>query len=153
MPGWVVSVLVALVLVALGGAAYIFIRARSAPTAAAAPGVAMQSPSTAAGGVPNRLVKFIEIAGIRILEENKKSQVRCLVVNHSPAELPEVRGTVLLRAPEGGSTAPLASFAFRVAGLGPWESREVIAPLETRLRAYEVPDWQFLRAELQITSP
>jgi hypothetical protein len=30
--------------------------------------------------------------------------------------------------------------------LGPWESKDVKAPLETALRVYELPDWQFLRA-------
>jgi len=35
-----------------------------------------------------------------------------------------------------------------VPSLGPYESKELSAPLKTALRAYELPDWQFLRAAL-----
>ncbi|MGH9675375.1 MAG: hypothetical protein ACRD44_19560, partial [Bryobacteraceae bacterium] len=73
-----------------------------------------------------------------------------LLVNHSPAEIGPVRGTVTLRAADG--KGPVASFPIQVRSLGPWESTEIVAAVDTKLRAYELPDWQFLRAELRITS-
>jgi hypothetical protein len=40
-----------------------------------------------------------------------------------------------------------------VASLGPYESKEMSGALSTKLRVYELPDWQNLTAEIQITSP
>jgi hypothetical protein len=41
----------------------------------------------------------------------------------------------------------------KVAALGPYEAKEVETTVKSALRAYELPDWQFLRAEFEITSP
>ena len=37
--------------------------------------------------------------------------------------------------------------------LGPWESKEMSAPLNTKLKIYELPDWQNVSTDLQITAP
>jgi len=41
----------------------------------------------------------------------------------------------------------------KVPALGPLETRDVSAAGKTTLRAYEMPDWQFLRADYEILSP
>ncbi len=33
-------------------------------------------------------------------------------------------------------------FSFKVPSLGPFESKEATAPVTTKLKAYELPDWQ-----------
>jgi hypothetical protein len=47
----------------------------------------------------------------------------------------------------------VGSFSFKVSGLGAGASKDVTEPLKTKLKAYELPDWQNVTAELQITSP
>jgi hypothetical protein len=41
----------------------------------------------------------------------------------------------------------------KVPAIGPNGYQEASAPLKTKRRIYELPDWQFLRAEFEITSP
>jgi hypothetical protein len=48
---------------------------------------------------------------------------------------------------------PLCVLKVKVPGLGPEESKAVEATTETKLRVYELPDWQFIRAFFEITSP
>jgi hypothetical protein len=158
VPGWLIALLVALVLVGAGAGAYFYLlpssQSKSAPTAAASPFESPASaPSPAAKAHP--FAKFIEIAGFRITEDaRQKAQIRYLVVNHSGAELPDLTLTITLKT----STAkpedkPLAVFPAKAVRLGPYESRDLEASVKTELRAYELPDWQFLRAEFEITSP
>ncbi|HUE05229.1 MAG TPA: hypothetical protein VMR62_37125 [Bryobacteraceae bacterium] len=45
------------------------------------------------------------------------------------------------------------NFTFKMPSLHPSESKEAVAPLNTKLKPYELPDWQNLSAEVQITSP
>jgi hypothetical protein len=101
------------------------------------------------------LLEYIEVTGLRLVEDkSKKSEVMFLVVNHSSAPLTDVSGTVTLRpstAKRGDEIVGI--FAFEHVSLGPLESRELRAPLKTTLRPYELPDWEFLRTEISITSP
>ena len=101
------------------------------------------------------LLKYIEVTGLRLVEDkSKKSEVVFLVVNHSQAPLTDLAGTVTLRpstAKRGDEIVGI--FAFQHVSLGPAESRELRAPLKTTLRPYELPDWQFLRTEISISTP
>ena len=45
------------------------------------------------------------------------------------------------------------SFNFKLASLKPYESKDAVAPLTTKLKPYELPDWQNVSTEVQITSP
>src|SRR5438477_653169 len=47
----------------------------------------------------------------------------------------------------------VGTFSFKIASLGPYETKEMIVLLNTKLRVYELPDWQNLVPEIQITSP
>jgi hypothetical protein len=157
-PAWLLSVLFAVGFAAIGLAGYWGYRSlRSQPAAAPAPRLALESPgpAPAAPAKPHPLARHIEIAGLRLHEDaGRKASVQFLVVNHSGADLGELSADVQLIAvsPKGESEA-VGRFSFRVPALGPYEARELKAPLTTQLRVYELPDWQFLRAEFQITSP
>ena len=48
---------------------------------------------------------------------------------------------------------PLISFPAQVPGLGPSEMKSVTVDVPAKLRAYELPDWQYLIAHFQITDP
>jgi hypothetical protein len=104
--------------------------------------------------VSNPLQKYVEVVGIRLLAENKKPVAKFIVVNHSSAEIPDLQANVTLWASTSRSEEDsIGAFSFKIAGLGPNEAKEVSAPLKTKLKMYELPDWQNSTAEIQITSP
>ncbi|MEN6603543.1 MAG: hypothetical protein ABFD86_14110, partial [Bryobacteraceae bacterium] len=80
--------------------------------------------------------------------------VTFLVVNHSGADIANLGGTLTLK-PRGArpDQTPLASFEFKLPSLGPYESKELKDTVRSSMRAYELPDWQFLDADLELTSP
>ena len=103
----------------------------------------------------NVLNKYIEVTGLRLLEEDPKNlQVEFVIVNHSSAPLTDVAGTVTIRPitakPDGES---VGLFNFRLPELRPYEAKDMKAPLQSKLRVYELPDWQFIRADVVVTSP
>lgn len=159
LPGWLVAVLVALVLVGLGAGAYFYLLPSSqqkAPPAAQA-AVPFEAPASqpAPGAKPHPLAKYIEISGVRVTEDRKqKALAKFVVVNHSGAELGDVVLLVRLKPTTAKpEDPPLASLTAKVKSLGPYESREMESSFHTALRAYELPDWQFVRAEFEIQSP
>ncbi|MCS7314771.1 MAG: hypothetical protein NZ554_04820 [Bryobacteraceae bacterium] len=118
------------------------------------PAVAFESPE-AAGARPHPLARHIEITGLRLSEDaRQRATIQFLVVNHSGADISGLEAEVqLIAVSPKGERQPVGRFSFKAPRLGPYESREFKAPLATQLRVYELPDWQFLRAEFRITSP
>jgi len=103
----------------------------------------------------NRLAKYIEVVGFRISEKSPGHlQVQFAVVNHSEAEVGDVKMDVNLRtsAAKPGDPA-LVTFSAKVPSLGASELKQVTVDVPTTLRVYELPDWQFLKADFQITDP
>jgi hypothetical protein len=101
------------------------------------------------------LAKFIEVAGIRLDESGKdKLKVTLAVINHSGADIGDLGLKVNLTttAAKPGDP-PIATFDVKLPSLGPHEVKDVSATVPTKLRIYELPDWQFLRAQYEITSP
>ncbi len=152
LPALTVMLLVAIGACAVGATAYYFVLPllRAAPPAAEP--TAGQKPAAAP---VDTLARMVEVTGFRVTEdERQRLQIVFLVVNHSGANLTNLEGRISLR-PTTAKTeeAPLTEFDFKVPSIGPYESREVSTTMETRLRAYELPDWQFLRADVKFTSP
>ncbi|HEY6393222.1 MAG TPA: hypothetical protein VIX89_18215 [Bryobacteraceae bacterium] len=107
---------------------------------------------TTASNKSNPLAKYIELVGIRANEKSPGHlQVQFGVVNHSEADVGDVALDVSL-----GTTAakagdpPLITFSTKVPALGPNEMKQVSVDVPTKLRVYELPDWQFLKADFQI---
>ena len=101
----------------------------------------------------NPLAKYLEVVGFRVNEKSQGHlQVTFAVVNHSEADVGDVKLEISLRttAAKPGDPA-LVTFPAKVSGLGPSELKQVTADVPTSLRAYELPDWQFLKADFQIT--
>jgi hypothetical protein len=103
----------------------------------------------------NSIAKYIELAGLRVTERSPGHLiVQFGVVNHSEADVGDVKMTVHL-----GTTAakpgdpPLIAFPAQVSRLGPSEMKDVTVEVPTKLRVYELPDWQFLKADFEITEP
>jgi hypothetical protein len=99
------------------------------------------------------LAKFIELAGIRMEEAGPgRLKVTVGVVNHSQADLGEVTFKIKLTTTAAKpEDPPIAEFEGK-SKLGPLEMKDMSASVPTKLRLYEMPDWQFLRAQYEITS-
>lgn len=101
------------------------------------------------------LAKYIELAGFRLAESKPgELDVKFVAINHSEADLGDLDLTIRLKTTASKpDDLPVAEFQAKVPSLGPLEIRDISAKLKTKLRIYELPDWQFMRAEFDITSP
>lgn len=100
------------------------------------------------------LAKFIELAGIRMEESGVgKLKVTIAVINHSQADVGDVTFKIKLTTTAAKPEDPaIAEFDSKVEKLGPLEVKDMSALVPTKLRLYELPDWQFLRVQYDITS-
>jgi len=111
------------------------------------------APATTVAKSSNPTAKYVELVGFRIKEKGPGHlQIEFGVVNHSEADIGDLKLTVNL----GTITAkpgdpPLISFPAKVPSIGPQELKQVAVEVPTKLRIYELPDWQFLKADFQIT--
>jgi hypothetical protein len=101
------------------------------------------------------LAKYVELVGFRMAESGPgKLKLTFAVVNHSEADIGDlglkVKLTTTAAKPED---PPVADFEAKVPSVGPHEIKDVTVTVPTKLRIYELPDWQFLRAQFEITSP
>jgi hypothetical protein len=154
-PGWLVSALVMIVLLAAGLAVvYFLLLPRTVADAKPAPTQAVAATAPAPTGGNSPLAKFIEVTGFRIVtsssDANKKSEVQYLVVNHSDADISDANVFITLRGAKPG-LAPLCRFSFKIPALGPFEAKEMSSPIEKSPRSLSLPDWQDVRAEVQIS--
>lgn len=103
----------------------------------------------------NSLQKYIEVVGIRVTADaKKKAEARFVVVNHSNTELSDLTANVTLWASTSRSEEDsVGTFTFKLASISPNEAKEITTPLKTKLKIYEMPDWQNVTADVQITSP
>lgn len=101
------------------------------------------------------LAKYIELNGFRLTEGGAgKLNVKFTAVNHSEADIGDLTVKVkLVTTAAKPDDPPVAEFEAKVPALGPLEVKDVGATATTKLRIYELPDWQFLRAQFEITSP
>ena len=103
----------------------------------------------------NPAAKYIELVGFRLKEKSPGHiQVQFGVVNHSEADLGDLKLNVDLRttASKAGDP-PVLAFSANVPSLGPEDLKEVSVEVPSKARVYELPDWQFLKADFQITEP
>lgn len=105
------------------------------------------------GGHP--LNRALSVAGLRFVPgKNKKLEARFLIVNNTGAQTPKFSGMVYVRPKDAAADeTPLLTFELKGVELGPYESREMQAPLQTTLKPYELPDGGLVRADLSILEP
>ncbi|MEO8052869.1 MAG: hypothetical protein ABI833_20860 [Acidobacteriota bacterium] len=104
---------------------------------------------------PHPLAKYLELSGYRISETSPgKLSIKFAVVNHSEADIGDLTLKIkLITTAAKPDDPPITEFEAKVPGLGPQELKDVTATAATKLRIYELPDWQFIRAAVEITSP
>jgi len=121
-------------------------------TATAGPAI---PPHFTATNTSNDLARYLELVGLRIRERSPGHLiVQFGIVNHSEADVGDVKLTVNLStsAAKPGDP-PLITFPAQVSKLGPSELRDVSVEVPTKMRVYELPDWQFLTASFSIDEP
>lgn len=151
IPGWLLSLLFAGTFILVGLAAFLMFRAGPPAQSASQPAAVLETPAAqpSPAAQANPVLRNLELTGLRLTEDPKqKAFLQFVVVNHSAADLGEVSLKVNLKAVMSRQDqAPVGTFEFKAA-LGPYEAKELKVPVDTKLRVYELPDWQFLRAEV-----
>jgi hypothetical protein len=98
------------------------------------------------------LSRAIEVTGFRIQADSaKKSEIQYLVVNHTPNRFAGVTVYVTLHAAsEAPGQPPLGRFEFAAPDLGAYESKEMSSAIERVNHPAHLPDWQDVRADVEI---
>ncbi len=112
-------------------------------------------PHFTATNTSNPIAKYIELVGLRVRERSSGHLiVQFGVVNHSEADVGDVKMKINLSttAAKPGDP-PLITFPAQVSRLGPSELKDVSVEVPIKLRVYELPDWQFLKADFEIIEP
>jgi hypothetical protein len=151
---WLMVIGFALAFLLVGGGIYYFMQ-RPAAGNNPAEKAGLENPADASKQkVSNPLQKYVEVVGLRMMQEGKKPVARFVVINHSSTEIADLKASVTLWASTSRSEEDsIGSFSFALPSIGPNESKELSEPLKTKLKTYEYPDWQNATAEIQITSP
>lgn len=113
------------------------------------------APVASAANAKHPLAKYIELAGFRLSEASPgKMNVKFTAINHSDADLGDLTVKIhMFTTAAKPADPPVAEFDAKIPSLGPQETKDIMATVETKMRVYELPDWQFLRATFDITSP
>ena len=153
IPGWMVS---ALIIGTLLGAGFTSVVSLVRPSSnSKQPSVAEAAAPAALHGAapaPSPSASPLEVTGFRIqIDPEKKSQIQYLVVNHTPQRVTGVNLNVTLYAADAkAGQPPLCSFQFAAPSLGPFQAKDMTSAIETTARTVTVPDWQALRASVEI---
>ncbi len=158
IPAWFNSVLVATALFLGAGSLLQYFSenrdAKAGPVATQQTVQASAGTSSAAAVDPHPFAKFVEIAGLRVVADlNRKSQLQYLVVNHSSTRLSDLALRIVVRSTsDSSSSAPLFTLSVMVPSLGPYQSKEIKTDLDAGLRSASLPEWENLRADVQVST-
>ncbi len=149
VPGWLLSVMFGLVFIVILLGFIVWRQSRqTAPAAAPSQDALIAAAETVPTTQSNPELRDLELVGFRLTEDDKqKPFVQFVVVNHSGADLGQLSLKGDLQGIAGGGRQTVGTFEFTTP-LNAYESKEVKVPLKTKLRVYELPDWQFLRAQI-----
>ncbi len=146
MPGWAIALLSIVGFAAVGYGIIHFMGSRGAGATETS-----ATETAAPTGTPSSLSKYVEVVGFRIVEANQKVQLKFIIVNHAAGEIAPFELDLQVRTKnQKPDEAPLFSIKTPVQGVLPFEAKDMTIPVKTSLRAYEIPDWQFLTGTFQI---
>jgi hypothetical protein len=152
LPTWLLTILFALAFFGLVVGVYWLVGAARGTNPK--PAAAVESPAAKPNAKTSPYQKYIEISGVRFLvDPKKKTEARFVITNHSNADLLGLGGNVTVWGRTRNSEEDAAgTFTFST-DLKAYESKELTAPLNTKLKIYELPDWQNVSTDVQITAP
>jgi hypothetical protein len=151
LPTWLLTILFAFAFLGLGAGIYWavgYFRNSGTPTAA------VESPAAKPGTAASPYQKYIEVSGVRFTQDGKKKlEVKYVIVNHSGADIPDLAGNVTIWGRTQKSEEDAAGTFTFATNLRPFESKEMVSALNTKHTAIELPDWQNISTDVQVTSP
>jgi hypothetical protein len=152
IPTWALTIICTIGFVGLVAGIYWLVGRSHSET----PSTSVESPAAKPGAATNPWQKFIEVSGVRLVEDPKskgKILAKFLVTNHSSGDLQGLAGNVTIWAATRKSDEDaMGTFSF-ITNINAYESKEITTPLTTKLKVYELPDWQNTNNDLQITAP
>ena len=154
LPTWLLTVVFALAFVGLVFGTYWIVQVARGTGQPSKPLASVESPAAKSGVKANPLQRYIEVAGLRFVQDaKKKTMAKFTVINHSEADFSGLAGNVTIwgRTQKSEEDAE-GTFSFTT-NLGPLESKEISVPVNSKLQIYEMPDWQNVTLDLQITAP
>ena len=154
LPVWLLTVVFALAFVGFVGGIYWMVQVARGGSQPGTPSASVESRAAKSGTKANPLQRYIEVAGVRFVQDVKKNTMaKFLLINHSEADFSILAANVTVwgRTQKSEEDAE-GSFSFTT-NLGPLESKELSVPVNTKLQIYELPDWQNVTLDLQITAP
>lgn len=152
LPSWLVALLSLVAVAGLGAGVVYFLKEGKSSVAETA-ATASKNEAIEQSGAAHPLAKFVEVTGLRLWPERQKLALKFLVVNHSSGPLGGFDIEVEVKAVNAKPTDPaLFTIKTPIKNIGPMESRDFTVPVATQLRAYDLPDWQFLRATFRIAN-
>jgi hypothetical protein len=155
LPVWLMTVLFA---VGVAGVVFAMVTLMSTSKGSAgsgpAPTAAVENPSAKPGTKASPMQKYIEISGVRFTTDAKKKVlVRFVLINHSTADINGLAGNVTVWGSTKKSEEDAQGSLSFTTNLGALESKELTVPFTTKLRIYELADWQNITTDVQITAP
>jgi hypothetical protein len=153
LPTWLMTIVFTLAFLGLGAGIYWMVGYLKG-SGTGSPSATVESPAAKPGTKQNPYQKFIEISGVRFTTDAKKKPiVKFLVINHSGADISGLAGNVTIWGRTQKSEEEAAgTFSFKTE-IGPFESKDLSAPLNTKLPLIQLPDWQNVSTDIQITAP
>jgi len=105
------------------------------------------------GAKENPVQKYIEVTGVRFAGSSKGPVVTFVVINHSDSDLVGLAGNVKVWGlTQKAEEDPVGTFAFQTS-MPAQSSKELSLPFTTKLKLMELPDWQNVKVNVQITAP
>jgi hypothetical protein len=97
--------------------------------------------------------RYVQVAALKVVEQNNRPQVQYLVVNNAEMELDNIALKIAVRSSNAAQgAAPLFIVTAWVPKLAPHQSKEIRTDLDTGLHASQIPNPANLRTEVRVTS-
>ena len=154
LPAWITGVVIAtsLFLVVAVITQHLVTNREAKAAVAPTPHQVVASVPAAPAFEQHPFARFIEVTGLRVVADlNHRSQVQYIVVNHSASQISDMTIRIAVRSStDPAGTAPLFTVSAVVPSLGPHQSKEIRTDLDSQLRSSAIPDWEYLRTDVQV---
>jgi hypothetical protein len=155
LPAWITSLVIAtslFLVVAVMLQHLSTTRGEAKAAVASTPSQVTASAPAAPAFEQHPFARFVEVTGLRVVADlNHRSQVQYIVVNHSATQLSSMSIRIAVRSSaDPAGSAPLFTVSTVIPSLGPHQSKEIRTDLDSQLRSSSIPDWEYLRTDVQI---
>ncbi|MGA2195522.1 MAG: hypothetical protein ABSH40_09650 [Bryobacteraceae bacterium] len=156
LPTWALGVLFTMAFLGVLLGAYAIVTRNHASNREAAAATNVDNPAAKPGTKVNALQKYIEVSGLRFSTDKQDKKVinaSFVLINHSDVDVDRLTGNVTVWGRTRNSEEDaVGTFAF-MTSIPATTSKELVMPFNTKLKFIELPDWQNITVDVQITGP